>query len=361
MEQHGATKWKCLTCGILVYGWKECHSMSRRACVGPCAMRAASSHALVHYASSNVTACLRCGAWATKRPRMLLRQCPGVAPTYATRQARKRIRLGVHPIGKLVSRCRASETPSNLRDAQIGHRSWSNCLKVRRASEARAQVNGAGCGNARNRRESQIRARLAAAVGSESSHKRQCVIRTDKSRGVVRSSDLCQLKAGRASSSRPLSMPLGTAHSDIKKRSKLACASCDVIAPAVSSREDTIGNMASSQVQAAGTPAQASRKRVLPAAVNDPSAAEGPRRKRTWAHARSTSDGQHADASSRAIAPCRAEVTQPCFGGMESVRKCGDGKCGCGMATALACKRCSTPVCLACAKSKREHKVSAAA
>ena len=186
--------------------------MRRRACVGPCAMRAAVSHALVHFASSGVTACMRCGAWATKRPRRLLRQCPGVAHTYATRQVRKRIRMGLHPIEKLERRSHAGETPSNLRAAQIGCKSWSRSLKVRRPIEASGQDNGARCGNGRNRQSSQSMVRSAAASGlnkdAEPRRNRQFIMRAASG-----SSHPGAILAEAASRAWPRATPPRTAHS----------------------------------------------------------------------------------------------------------------------------------------------------
>jgi hypothetical protein len=74
--------WKCENCDKIASDRAEWIRTRRNACVGPSAMRAASSHALAYMSESRVTVCLRCGAWATRRPKHLLKRCVRAPPTY---------------------------------------------------------------------------------------------------------------------------------------------------------------------------------------------------------------------------------------------------------------------------------------
>ena len=133
---------------------------------GSGAMRAASSHALVHLASGGVTACLRCGPWATRRPRRPLRQCPGVAPTSGTKQARKRIRLGVHPLAKLQNHDCVADVPTNLHAAQTARCSWRECLGMHGQKEGDGRTNGPSKIKGRNAYENAAKSQAANAKGS---------------------------------------------------------------------------------------------------------------------------------------------------------------------------------------------------
>jgi hypothetical protein len=169
MEKYGS-RWKCRTCGIAAHGRNQWWQLRRKACAGPCAMRAASSRALVHLASIDVTACLRCGAWATRCPRRLLRPCPGVAPTYATKQSRMRIRKGLHPTAKVRNQRQFGEAPKGLRSAQVGRASWMQCLGAH--------------GQHKRLRDSHSLKEPTAAEGTGSQRKRVCVRQQNEGRGV---------------------------------------------------------------------------------------------------------------------------------------------------------------------------------
>ena len=102
-QREGAI-WRCRNCEIQARTKSEWTTMRHRACIGPCAMRAASSHALYRISEHRVTACFRCGAWATRMPRRLLYPCQQRPTTAATSQALIRLRKGLHPTAKLRSR-----------------------------------------------------------------------------------------------------------------------------------------------------------------------------------------------------------------------------------------------------------------
>ncbi len=70
-------------------------SLRQTPCRGSIAHRCHGTHRL-HFLTG-VTWCSRCGAYASKRPRALRSQCPGMAPTEARRNVLKRLRLGLMP------------------------------------------------------------------------------------------------------------------------------------------------------------------------------------------------------------------------------------------------------------------------
>ena len=172
-------------------------------------MRAASSHALAHLAQCKVTAYLRCGAWATNRPRMLLRPCLGVAPTNATKQARQRIWKGVHPTAKVRGSHSAGEFPTNLHAAQTARSSWRACLapqrlRIRsdglRGSSAKAarqrtvRPTPASASNKRERKQSRGHEPAMAVEGSSS----DCAARPQSSRHDLAQNALNDTDAPRA-------------------------------------------------------------------------------------------------------------------------------------------------------------------
>ena len=121
--------WKCEACGLGTRSGREWNTLRHRACTGPCAMRAASSHALAYLPACGVTACLRCGAWATRRPQHLLKPCPRVPPSDAGKHALRRIKEGVHPLTQIRRDRVANGKVVTLAGAQRGITEWSSLLK----------------------------------------------------------------------------------------------------------------------------------------------------------------------------------------------------------------------------------------
>jgi hypothetical protein len=306
VEAHG-TGWKCRTCGEVAHNRKEGWHLRRKVCTGPCAMRAASSHALVHLAGSGVTACLRCGAWATRRPRRLLRQCPGVAPTYATKEARKRIRLGLHPIAKVRKYGSIGDAPANLHGAQTGRSSWSKCL----GKHAPKQSSGM--------------AEDLATASRGKQHKRDVKTRLSVTHALTATSNLqaATLRCKRG-------------------RTRIQGAS-------QGSGTNQCATVESTVRAASGAPGK--RRRLNAESV-------ATRRAESTAPRQALElDVCNASKRARVRSPEFLQIIPPktCCGSLESVKPSVRATCGCGAPTSLECKRCCTPVCLPCAKAKRAH------
>ena len=100
LRRTGRARWACRCCGVVADDTAAWRALRHRACAGPIAMRAASSHAIFGVAGSPVVGCWRCGAWATRKPRCLLQQCRGRPCSVATAQALLRWRKGLHPLAR---------------------------------------------------------------------------------------------------------------------------------------------------------------------------------------------------------------------------------------------------------------------
>jgi hypothetical protein len=135
--RRSGNEWRCSACGLTARTRTQWWSMRHRACNGPCALRAASSHTLFYLAPHRVTACFRCGAWATRKPRHLLRPCPQRPPTcpqrpptIATAQALRRLQRGLHPTARLSKRENGARARA-LNALQAGAATWRQALGVR--------------------------------------------------------------------------------------------------------------------------------------------------------------------------------------------------------------------------------------
>ena len=67
--------WTCTFCGVQARTAAIWSQLRHRACIGPVCFRASTTHALHYLAQHRVTWCARCGAWATRVPRRLLKPC----------------------------------------------------------------------------------------------------------------------------------------------------------------------------------------------------------------------------------------------------------------------------------------------
>ncbi len=85
----------CTACRLYAATPTSLKSLRQTPCRGSIAHRCHGTHRL-HFLTG-VTWCSRCGAYASKRPRALRSQCPGMAPTEARRNVLKRLRLGLMP------------------------------------------------------------------------------------------------------------------------------------------------------------------------------------------------------------------------------------------------------------------------
>ena len=97
----GRAPYVCAFCGVCAPSALRWAVLRHSACRGPISLRASTTHTLRFSAAGSVTWCAKCGAWATRKPRRLLRPCCGASPSAGMAEALRRLQRGLHPLAKL--------------------------------------------------------------------------------------------------------------------------------------------------------------------------------------------------------------------------------------------------------------------
>ncbi len=87
--------WSCVRCRLIANTATSRRSLAQRRCNGELADRIPVSHQLQF--SAGVLWCRRCGAYTTRLPRALARECPGQAPSAAAANVLRRLGRGLPP------------------------------------------------------------------------------------------------------------------------------------------------------------------------------------------------------------------------------------------------------------------------
>ena len=96
LHEVGSRKWVCRTCGRIAKGTQGLARLGRLACKGSAVKQVHATHDMISH--DGISWCPRCGAFATRRMRKLLRPCSGAPTSAAAAQRLTRLKEGKPPM-----------------------------------------------------------------------------------------------------------------------------------------------------------------------------------------------------------------------------------------------------------------------